>query len=157
MVVSGKVRAVTGFGVFVYVGEESVLVHGFEQSWYWPFIPSRHFRVGQHCTLWLFPPEFDSSNGQRFGSFRRLHPEQDPSSRIRVGDRLAGIVLSRDADGLSVEFGKAQLVDFPAATFRNLRTDWQLLSPGDAFRVVVESLRSGPTIMLRPDAEIEDA
>ena len=98
-------------GTVVILGGRKVLVHLWEQSWYWPFEAERHFRAGEVRNVWIGDVE---RNGHTFpiASFRLVRPDLDPRLNHTVGSIIVGTVRKNGSAGVSVEFDPDQFADF---------------------------------------------
>ena len=107
--VTARVRSVQSFGVFMEFGGQHVLVHLPEVSWVFPYSPRHHFRAGEMREVLILGP---SQRGQLMGSFKRLAPTADLSSRVTVGQVIEGRISKVEGQIVVVELGDGLELDF---------------------------------------------
>ena len=146
-VLQGVVKAIRPFGTFIEVSGEDLLVHGCDQSWYWPYSPSRHLVVGARKPVWVGPlARYGAVT--RVASFRLAYPSGDPAGRIKSGDRLFGTISKIDSEAVNVTFGPAQDVDFSADQAFASGIILPSTNVGSPVAVLVEDVLPGPTYCL---------
>lgn len=145
-IVCSTVSALYPHGTVVVVNGRKILVHLWEQSWYWPFHAGRHFRIGETRPVWIGDVH---RNGHTFpiASFRLVRPDLDPRLKYAVGDVVVGTVRASDAAGVSVELGPDQFADFRVIDVMREGMFAHDFSAGDPFEARVAVMNERAVIM----------
>ena len=135
-VVPATVLAIRPFGTFVAAGGRNLLVHMWDQSWYWPFAAERHFRVGETRDVWVGEVK-RNRHPVLIASFQLARPDLDPRLKYSTRSIVAGTVRESDSAGVSVEFDPGQFADFRVVDVMRAGKFAHDCKVGDPFRVKV--------------------
>lgn len=138
-------------GILAVADGERLLVHIWDESWYWPYDASRHVSPGERIRVWVGEEEHWTGTMMRVASIRKVRPELDPHRIYRAGDVVRGTVDASDDRGISVMLEHDQFVDFSPFDLSPKFEDWKAIAVGDAIESRVRPIGTKhPEIFLEP-------
>ena len=143
-VVTGKVKSVTDYGIFVDLGGLDGLVHVTDLSWTRVRNPAEFVTVGQDLEVKVL--KFDKEKLRVSLGCKQLHPDpwEHVPERFTVGTRLHGTVVGITDYGAFIELepGVEGLVHVSEMTWsRRTRHPSKIVSLGDLVEVVVLEMK----------------
>jgi small subunit ribosomal protein S1 len=139
-VLTGKVKNLTDYGVFVDLGGIDGLLHISDISWGRPKHPSHYFSVGQEVKVKVL--KFDSETNRVSLGLKQLSsdPWESVNERYLVNSRVRGTVISLTDYGAFVELetGVEGLIHISEMTWsKRLKAPSKLLAIGATIEVMV--------------------
>lgn len=139
-ILSGVVKKITGFGMFVEIDGVEGLVHYSEISYKGPVNPSKHFKEGDEVSVKIIGYEEDK--GRLSLSIKEVYgdPWKDIKNQLEVGDTIRVTVSNIEPYGAFVDLGndiEGFLHVSEVSWDRNVRTPADYLSLNDEINVEV--------------------
>jgi small subunit ribosomal protein S1 len=105
-ILEGTVKAITDFGVFIDLGGVDGLVHITDLSWGRINHPNEVVKLDQ--TIKVVVTDFDEEKKRISLSLKKLlpHPWEDIESKLKIGDKVSGRVVSLTDYGAFIEIEK---------------------------------------------------
>lgn len=142
-ILEGTVKAVTDFGVFVDLGGVDGLIHITDLSWGRINHPNEVVRLDQ--IIKVVVTDFDEEKKRISLSLKKLlpHPWEDIESKLKIGDKVSGRVVSLTDYGAFIEIEKGiegLIHNSEMSWTQHIKHPSQVVSMGQIIEAVVLSL-----------------
>jgi small subunit ribosomal protein S1 len=142
-ILEGTVKAITDFGVFVDLGGVDGLIHITDLSWGRINHPNEVVKLDQ--TIKVVVTDFDEEKKRISLSLKKLlpHPWEDIESKLKIGDKVSGRVVSLTDYGAFIEIEKGiegLIHNSEMSWTQHIKHPSQVVSMGQVIEAVVLSL-----------------
>ena len=142
-ILEGTVKAITDFGVFVDLGGVDGLIHITDLSWGRINHPNEVVRLDQ--VIKVVVTDFDEEKKRISLSLKKLlpHPWEDIESKLKIGDKVSGRVVSLTDYGAFIEIEKGiegLIHNSEMSWTQHIKHPSQVVSMGQIVEAVVLSL-----------------
>ena len=142
-ILEGVVKAITDFGVFVYLGGVDGLIHITDLSWGRINHPNEIVKLDE--TIKIVVTDFDEEKKRISLSLKKLqaHPWENIDEKFNIGDKVSGRVVSLTAYGAFIEIDKGiegLIHNSEMSWTQHIKHPSQMVAMGQIIEAVILSL-----------------